>query len=108
MDMHHPFLEWRQYYGAAPGEIESGDLPLRTLVIPVLQALRARRRFDRCELMRYSLQGYHWRVKLRVDAGGDLDSGTDRVRDHLSVRVADDDRLAGRVLHDRAGHDRRR
>ena len=36
MDMHQAFLEWRLHYGAAPGEIESGDLPLRTRVIPVL------------------------------------------------------------------------
>lgn len=72
MDMHQPFLEWRQYYGAAPGEIESGDLPLRTLIAPVLRALRGRDLFARCELMRYSLQGYHWRVKLRLAPGGDL------------------------------------
>lgn len=74
MDMHQAFLEWRLHYGAAPGEIESGDLPLRTRVIPVLAQLRTQALFARCELMRYSLQGYHWRVKLRLAAGGDLDA----------------------------------
>lgn len=110
MELHQPYLEWRQHYGAAPGEVEPGDLPLRTLIVPVLARLRSRGLFARCELMRYSLQGYHWRVKLRLAPGGDQDALQAALAQDLAAALPQD---AGPALplgdyalrlHERVGH----